>query len=171
MFSLNEEFITGDMGRRRVSRNNNPNKINAPSFIYKILYGDDVDIRGYDYTDNKVHVKYNYDNETQVDSEIPRQALDDLNSIKEIELRSSCQGYNEKRPTYLIFRPLNQKEEYVKKLVNNLKQQRNLKAGFDIGNNGHFRIGVTTNLYYSDDNKDKFQQWWLDLPKKIKKSL
>ncbi len=45
-----------------------------------------------------------------------------------------------------------------------------IKCGYDVGNMGEFRIGITTQLFYLE-NPDKFIKWWIELPNKIKKSL
>jgi hypothetical protein len=143
-------------------------KINAPSFIYKIVYGKDPDpwIRGRE--TNHPTKLYNGIN---IDQQIPTKALNQLNKIKDIEIRSSCQGENNRHLTFLIFRPKNQNEQYVKNLVSKLNNQENIIAGYDKGNDNHFRIGVTTKLYYSDSNRKEFLEWWVSLPKKIKECI
>lgn len=140
-------------------------KINAPSFIYGVLH----DTSPKSITGRIFHPQKDFRG-IQVDEKIPTKPLEELNDIKGITVRSSCQGENEERPTYLIFRTLNQDKEYVKKVVDNLNTKKDIKAGFDIGNGNLYRIGVTTFLWYEKDPK-KFNQWWNSLPKKIKESL
>lgn len=143
-------------------------RVNAPQFIYKILYNDDPPfMRGR--TDEHSKVYYN---DIPIDSDIPLDAVKKLNNIKGITITSSCEGSNEKKPTFVIFRSNNQNKDYVKKIVNNLNNYQDIKAGFDIGNAGMYRIGVThpNGLYYSKDKK-LFEKWWKELPKKIQESL
>jgi hypothetical protein len=144
-----------------------PSKENAPTFIYKILYGKEprTPIRGMINSEEKLY-KGIY-----IDKNIPDDSLDELNSIKEIEIRSSCEGHSPERPTFIIFRLKNNSDEKrVKILVEKLNRYKDIKAGYGYGNMDELRIGVTTNLYY-DKNPKKFEIWWLELPKKIKNSL
>lgn len=143
-------------------------KVNAPSFIYKIVYGQDPNpwIRGHETN----HPTKLY-NGIQIDQQIPTKALNQLNKIKEIVVRASCQGEDDRHLTFLIFRPVNQDEQYVKNLVSKLNNQKNIIAGYDNGNNNQFRIGVTSKLYYSEDNRKEFLKWWLSLSKKIKECI
>lgn len=140
-------------------------KINAPSFIYGILHNTPPkNIQGRIFHPQK---KFR---DIYVDEKIPIRSLELLNNIVGITVRSSCQGENEERPTYLIFRTLNQEKNYIKNIVINLNKNENIKAGFDIGNGNLYRIGVTTFLWYEKDPKE-FNNWWNSLPKKIKESL
>ena len=140
-------------------------KINAPSFIYKILYGRTKNIPG------RIEHESKYWNGIMVDKYIPDLALNELSKIDEIEIRSSCQGESAERPTFLIFRTKFTEEHYVKSVVARLNRNKDLKAGWDYGQAGLPRIGVTTNLWYSLENQKLFVHWWLSLPKKIKRSL
>ncbi|MFW6247005.1 MAG: hypothetical protein ACOC22_02420 [bacterium] len=139
---------------------------NAPEFIYSILYDkESPPMRGR----GESHKEKNVSG-ISVDSAIPDKAIKDLLKIKEIETRSSCQGSDEIRPTFLIFRPKNQDSKYVKKIVDNLNSYDDIKAGYNVGREGSYRIGVTTSLWPEKDKK-KFETWWLELPNKIQKSL
>lgn len=143
-------------------------KINAPTFMYKILYGKypSPPLYGRGAAHKQKLVKG-----IPIDYDIPTTIINRLNKIEGIELRSSCQGSDELRPTFLIFRSLVQEEDYVKKIVKNLNKFKDTKAGYDIGLGGKYRIGVTTKLWYSPENKKKYIQWWVALPIKISKSL
>jgi len=143
-------------------------KINAPTFIYKILYGKypspPLFGRGAAHREKII-------DGVGIDYNIPTSIIKKLNNINGIELRSSCEGTDELRPTFLIFRPLTQDEKYVKKIVKNLNKFEDISAGYDIGLGGKYRIGVTTKLWFSKENKKRFIQWWVSLPIKISKSL
>ena len=146
------------------------NKINAPMFIYSILYGKPSQrISGRE--SNHPHKLING---IDIDKEIPTTSIVNLQKIKEIETTSSCQGTNLDLPTFLIFRPVNQSPEYVKQLVKNLNKQKDIVAGYGMGNNNKYRIGVTTKLFYSSEdlvNKSKFIKWWDTLPEIIQTNL
>lgn len=146
----------------------NSYKINAPMFIYKILYGKypspPLYGRGADHRSKLI-------NGIAIDYNIPTLAIHKLNDIDKIELRSSCEGTDELRPTFLIFRCLDRNEKYTKKVVKSLNKFEDITAGYDLGLGGEYRIGVTTHLWYSVEHKKRFIQWWAALPFKIIKSL
>lgn len=156
----------------QVSRNTNVRfsmpKINAPTFIYKILYGrlPQPEISGHEASHPQKNVGGVY-----IDKAIPTKAFLQIQDIPEIVTSASCQGEDERKPTFLIFRPKNQDEEYVKAFVKNLNKQKNIKAGYDLGNGREYRIGVTTNLAYSKSTARAFTKWWNDLPLKVKASI
>mgnify|MGYP001029267021 CR=1 FL=1 len=137
-------------------------KKNAPSFIYEILYGKPKYIRG-----RTAEHRQKIWNGYSVDENIPTKALDELNRIKEIELRSSCEGSGPEKTTYLIFRFRDQlNPEEIKRFVKGMNAIEDIKCGTDIGNMGLYRVGVTTPLWYEKD-KEHFIKWWLELPTKI----
>jgi len=142
-------------------------KVNAPTFIYWVLYNRYPDApmysRGYD------HEEVIYQG-IGVDKHIPRESLDQLNSIEEIELRSSCEGSSEIRPTYLIIRLVDNKISKVQKFVKKINLFDDIVSNYDIGNENQPRIGITTKLWYQK-NPQEFKKWWLSLPNKIVKIL
>ena len=141
-------------------------KINAPMFVWKILYNKPPPFmpgRGLP------HEQVNWKG-IGIDKAIPLNTLNTLNNIDAIELRASCQGGDKDHPTFIIFRTKNQDEAYVKKFISKLNKHTNIKAGYDKGMGGQYRIGVTTNLWY-DKDPSKFKSWWMALPKIIKNSL
>jgi hypothetical protein len=141
-------------------------KVNAPMFAWKILYNKEPPfIPGRSVSHEQVNWKG-----IGIDKEIPISALNELDKIKDIELRSSCQGSDEDHPTFVIFRTINQEPEYVKMFVSKLNKHKDIKAGYDKGMQGRYRIGVTSKLWY-DLNPTKFKKWWNDLPTIIKKEL
>jgi len=143
-------------------------KINAPTFIYKILYGKDPD--SYISGRSGAHQQYYWKNNVYIDKHIKRNYIELIDSIEGVELRASCEGSDENHPTFIIFRPLNQDEKYVKNLVNKLNKFNDIKSGYDRGMEGQFRIGVTTDLWY-DKDPELFDKWWKELSGKIKRSL
>lgn len=144
-------------------------KINAPTFIYKIIYNKYPD---FNLVGNTGEHKQKTINNISIDYNIPTNAIIKLNNISSITVRSSCQGYDDIRPSYLIFLPNNQNIEYVKKLVKKLNDNKNIISGYVVGNNNKFRIGVTNkNLWYSENNADEFNKWWNNLPSILIKNL
>ena len=138
------------------------NKKNAPSFIYEILHEKTKFIPARTVT----HQEKIW-NGIGIDAHIPTDALDKLNRMEEIELRSSCEGSGPEQPTFLIFRLRTPKD--IKKAENfviALNYFEDIKCGFDTGNMGLLRIGVTTSLWY-EKNPEKFNQWWMALPVKF----
>lgn len=139
---------------------------NAPMFIYSILY------------DRKPpFIPGRTSNHPQkmfkgilVDKQIPEKALIKIFLIGDIITRASCQGESDIKPTFLIFRPTNQNKKYIDKFVSKLNKFEDIKAGYDQGREGFYRIGVTTNLWH-DDNPTLFRQWWNKLPDRIQTSL
>lgn len=142
-------------------------KINAPEFAYICLYGKKPSppIYGRDCA----HPQKLYRG-IGIDKHIPTRALNDLNKIKEIELRSSCEGESDRHPTFLMFRLFNRDPSYSKKICNNINKFKDGKCCFNIGNEGLPRIVVTTRLWFGKDPK-LFNTWWLGLAKKIKTAL
>jgi len=140
--------------------------MNAPEFIYSILYGKSINMRG-----RTVDHPEKIINGVGIDKAIPTKAINELNKIKEIESRSSCQGSNLEKPTFFIFRfKRNPSKNYIEQFCQKLKDQ-GYHCGFDLGREGFYRIGVTGRLWYSGDNKKEFEKWWLELPNKIQQSL
>lgn len=145
-------------------QNSRTRGMNAPEFAYYTLYGKKPDrIRGR--TDEHAKKKISG---IEIDRDIPSKTIKELFKIKEIEMRSSCQGSSEIRPSFIIFRPKNQDEKYVKKLVKNLNKQNEIKSQYDLGQQGKYRICVTWKTWAG---KDGNEEWWLSLPDKIRKSV
>jgi hypothetical protein len=138
------------------------NKKNAPSFIYEILHGKPKFIPG-----RTVAHKEIIWNNIPIDAHIPTSVLDKLNRMEEIELRSSCEGSGPETPAFLIFRLRSSEQvKKVENLVIALNSFEDIACGFDRGNMGFFRIGVTTSLWY-EKNPDEFTRWWMALPMKL----
>lgn len=142
-------------------------QVNAPTFIYNIAYNKKPpSLRG---RSNHKQKKFK---DILVDKKIPTKSLKDLNKIKEIEMRASCQGDSYDKPTFIIFRPIDQDKDKIKKLVKNLNRFSNVKAGSDMGNDGKYRIGITSpDLWYNKEKIKMFNTFWEELPIIIRKSI
>jgi hypothetical protein len=138
------------------------NKINAPTFAYMTLYGKPPTqpIYGRDISHSTKMM-----GNIEVDEHFDESIISALNKIKNIEIRSTCEGHGANRPTYLIFRPLDQSIENVEKIVNKLNQYKTIKANYDSGQQNKYRIIVTTkNWYRPNFNNTNWEKWWSDLP-------
>lgn len=138
------------------------NKKNAPSFIYEILHGKEKLLFG----KGTPHRQKDWGG-IAVDANIPTAALDEINSIQEIEIRSSCEGVDIWKPTFLIFRFRTAwDQEKIAAFVAGMNSFPDISCGADIGNMGMYRVGITTALWYQKD-RNLFMQWWEELPQKI----
>ncbi len=136
---------------------------NAPSFIYEILHGEPRFLPGR--TDSHGQQMWR---DISVDEHLPVEALDELAAIEAIELRASCEGSGLDRPTFLIFRfHAEEDPEKIANFVKGMNAVGDLRCGAERGAMGRFRIGVTTSLWYEKD-PHRFQEWWLELPLKIR---
>jgi hypothetical protein len=143
--------------------------LNAPEFIYSILHN----------TNNPPNIKgrtishpEKIINSISIDKNIPTKAFNNLQLIKQIETRASCQGSDSiVKPTFLIFRFKEDKpESYIKSFCERLKDI-NYLVGYNLGSENKYRIGVTSPLFYSPENQIIFNQWWLDLPNRIRRII
>lgn len=144
-------------------------KINAPTMAYATLHGKTPDTPIMGRESNHPTRAYRG---IGLDASIPTKAMDKLNDINGIDLRSSCQGDSSRHPTFLIFRPLNQDTDYVRDLVEALRaRNKDLKVSYDMGMEGKYRVCVTADLWEGSTSKKNFDNWWLSLADKIKDVL
>ncbi|MBW1979627.1 MAG: hypothetical protein JRJ12_00235 [Deltaproteobacteria bacterium] len=135
---------------------------NAPSFIYEILHGEAKQLSG-----RTEHHRQKMWKNIAVDQHIPTEALDGLDKIEEIELRSSCEGSGPERPTFLIVRFRSEEDlQKIADFVQGMNAFEDIRCGAERGNMGIYRIGITAPLWYEKD-KRAFEKWWLELPVKI----
>ena len=147
---------------------NNPNRVNAPTFIHKIINPDSnmfLPGRGANHAQKNI-------SGVPIDKDIPEDSFNKLNGMKQIELRSSCQGGDEDHPTFLIFRSKsNPNDESIAKSItdriNNAKN--NLVADYNLGNDNKYRIGVTSKNVWS--GQPGYDEFWNDLPDTIKNAV
>ncbi|WP_319548965.1 hypothetical protein [Desulfogranum marinum] len=141
-------------------------KKNAPSFIYEILHGKEKFLFG----KGTPHRQKDWGG-IPVDANIPTAALNEINSIQEIEIRSSCEGVDIWKPTFLIFRFRTAwDQEKIDAFVAGMNAFPDISCGAGIGNGGMYRVGITTALWYQKD-RNLFTQWWLELPQKMQTVL
>jgi len=138
-------------------------KKNAPSFIYEVLHGEPKFLSGR--TD--VHRQKGWKG-IGVDEHIPTESLDELDKIKAIELRASCEGSGPERPTFLIVRLRGEEDlEMVEHFVSGMNAFADIKCGAERGTMGLFRVGITAPLWHAKDPR-QFEKWWQELPYKVR---
>jgi hypothetical protein len=164
---LNESIFQrgpGIFGRGRGAGNG----MNAPTMAYLTVHGEmpNPPIFGREAS----HMSYD-EGGVYIDKHIPRDIVKKLNNIDGIELRSSCEGDSERHLTYLIIRNVDRSTKTASKITNRLNREKNIRAIWNVGREGHPRICISTNLWYSKENKTEFMKWWKELPKIIIKCI
>lgn len=138
--------------------NNRKNKVNAPQFIYSIIHKN----KKIETINLPKHDTVSF-NGFYIDSHLPQNILTTLNSISDIEIRATCEGYNEDIPTYLIFR-LKDNDKTTKFVDYIQSKYKNVIIGSGIGNNQLYRIGITSKTWYGHPG---YLEFWNSLPKII----
>lgn len=146
---------------------NQSEKINAPEFIYWVVYGEYPEYRlpgrGTDHPEQMIEG-------ITIDKAIPVTAIKELNEIKEIEPRSSCQGESKMRPTFLIIRMPKFNEKKIDVFCREMRRFDETYCNYDVGNQEQIRIGIAALLWPEKDRK-AFEKWWLQLPDRIEDVL
>ena len=168
LVSENSLFIS-DINPRGPFRVRNPeNKVRAPELAYKIVYGQAPLVQFRGRTDNPHRIWKGI----AVDAELKDEWLNALASIPKVEIRSSCAGHNADRVAFVVFRTNNQSEPYIKRVIERLNKIPDVKAGYDIGNRGQFRICVATkNWYRKSGNNSKWEAWWSEIAQHISRAV
>lgn len=108
-------------------------------------------------------------NGISIDGHIEDKWLNDLSNIKQIEMRSSCEGHNKERVTFIIFRFLDKSyDRKAKSIEKKLETDRVTKASSQIGREGQLRFIVAAKLWYGQPG---WKEWWTTLAKRIRNSL
>ncbi len=137
---------------------------NAPCAAYETVYGKKCPhTRGM----HPNHLKRNW-NGMEVDEHLEDKWLNDLNNIKGIEIRSSCEGHDKNWVAFVIFRFLTNRsdgESVKSKLEANDKIT---KCSYHIGRGGKMRYIVAAPIWYK--HKD-WNKWWSTIANRIKGSI
>lgn len=171
--SVSESYIeeaVSNAGKRRYlgqGKGGGEYKLNSPSLLYWILYDKQKWIPG-----RSPDAKEKPYKGMLVDEMIPERSLDALNAMNEFEIRSVCQGHGKDRPMGIVlrFKDIND-ETLTRKFVDYMNQYSDIKAGYDVGSEGRYRVGITTKMWYEPRNESKFMRWWMSLPMKIKRQI
>lgn len=138
---------------------NKTGKINAPTFAYQTVYGEDPPhfLRGRTNSPKKEW------RGLYVDAELKDEWLDQLNALP-IDVRSTEEGKSDMRPAFMMFRMPPQLDELHVDMVNNLDKHSDLFVGANVGQGGRPRICVANRITNQDP---EWSRWWSELPSKI----
>jgi hypothetical protein len=143
----------------------------APSLAYEVVYGKlPPNNRGGRYPGQAETKKWKG---IEVDKHLKDKWLRDLNNIKNVEIRSSCEGHAEDWITYVVFRlePYLESKENVEKVAQTLTNYDNVYSGYDIGQQNRPRIVCAAPLWYNGPDQDKWEKWWDGIAKKIESAV
>jgi hypothetical protein len=143
-------------------------KVPSPVAAYKLVYNKPAPpgMRGM-YPGQIEHKLWNG---IEIDAHIEDNWLDDLNKIKQIEMRASCEGHDSQWLTFIVFRVMPNKDNdtiYLDKITKSLSKGVT-KCGVDIGQQGRPRIVVTTKSWYGQPGWEK---WWKTLSQRVKSAV
>jgi len=161
MISILEYFNIGGMGGCRGSRDRVP----SPVAAHEVVYGKKApsNMRGM-YPGQTEHKTWNG---ISIDAHLKDEWLDDLNKIKQIELRASCEGHDKQWISFIAFRVMPNKDNdtvYLDKIKKYLNQA-NTKCTYNIGQQGRPRFIVASKTWYGDKN---WKPWWSTLAVRVK---
>jgi len=165
-------------------------KINSPTFAYWTVYNEYPKqfLRGrtdfpkrtwcYKIEDGKAMTVKKFDSFMdkikciEVDKEFRDKWLEDLNSISEVEIRSSDIGHSyPDRPAFVVFRFKDQaNDKKAEELVARLKKEKGLYVATDIGMENRPRICVAGKVWYAKD-KEEWEKWWDSVAEKIERCV
>jgi hypothetical protein len=109
-----------------------------------------------------------------VDIHLENKWLNDLNKIKNVEIRGSCEGHDKEWVTYISFRvspKYDKNESFLNKVCNNLNKHKFTVSGWDIGTQDRPRFVVASPLYYGCDKQYEWENWWNNIAKRIDKAV
>jgi len=152
-------------GRKRGGSDRKP----SPSFAYELVYGRKLkEWRGGRYPGYYETKDWNG---IQIDKHLKNKWINDLNNIPLIEVRGSCEGHNKEWISFISFRITDPEIESDKKKLNQIVKYmnkfKNTFCGYDIGVQSRPRFVCATNLFYSKENYNEWNNWWEQLVKRL----
>jgi len=139
-------------------------RMNSPTFAYKTLYQrmPETFLPGRSGAPQKTW------RGVMVDVDMEDSWLEQLNSIPEIEIRSTEQGKSELRPAFVVFRLRNpENDDKAKAVASELNKIEGLVSQSDIGGEGRPRIVVVSRIW-KDLDFERWKNFWEKLPGHIK---
>jgi hypothetical protein len=135
---------------------------NSPQFAYRIIYNKvNRSLTGILYNSFRKLIILDDSQKIYVDENLKDSWIKRLNNIKNIIIRSTCEGHDSKHISHIIFRPNIQNIEYIKDKVKLLNALPDTNSKYDIGNGGLYRIGIATrNWFRKNANNSKWEKWW-----------
>lgn len=143
-------------------------KKNAPTFAWETIHGKPFPGRRPGRAPGTVDREWNG---IMVDELLKDEWLLALNNIKEIEMRSSCQGHPPKGewPSFVIFR-FNTKIDH-NKFIKAISDGRYTFCKIEVGQGGLPRCCVATPLFAKGPNHTLWEKWWSTLADRIKVAI
>lgn len=138
------------------------NKINAPTFAYKTVYGKMPENNLMGRTNSPKKIWKGID----VDKNLKDEWLEELNSMG-LEIRSTDEGKSTERVAFVAFRMPKEKDDLYKKFEENLRQEKDLFISSDIGMGNRPRICVAKDIVVGEEG---WEEWWSSLSGKIKRA-
>ncbi|MBA7496405.1 hypothetical protein ES702_07013 [subsurface metagenome] len=99
-----------------------------------------------------------------IDEHLKPEVFDELEKIKEIEVRSSCEGHSKERVSYIVFRLKPKFDKYAKKVSAALDKLDGVYSKSDIGTENRPRIVCAGRTWFGQKSWEK---WWNELPSKV----
>jgi len=153
------EMPSKNCDERQRGRGMQQGKLNAPTFAYRTVHGDDPPefLRGR--TDSpKKKWKGLY-----VDAGLKDEWLERLNNLP-IDIRSTEEGKSDLRPAFVMFRMHLQLDTLHGDMTDQLNRYPDIQANTNIGQGGRPRICVANRITKDDP---EWENWWDELPTKI----
>ena len=143
-------------------------KKNAPTFAWETVHGKEHPTGKTGHAPGTKERKWNGH---MVDEMLKNEWLEDLNNMKEIEARASCQGHAPEGewPSFLIFRP--KKNFNLDRFVKKIADGKITFAAHDKGNQGKTRVCIATKLYAKGPKHKQWERWWSSLADRIRKAI
>lgn len=134
---------------------------NSPTFAYVAVYGKEPDepLRG-----RTEHPERTWQG-MQVDEHLKDEWLDAFKAIEGIEIRATCEGHDENRVAYVVFRFDDPKwDKEAEATARKLNGNEGLCSLSDTGAEDRPRIVVAGKTWYGQEN---WEDWWDGLAEKI----
>jgi len=158
-------FKNGPQGRGQRGASD---RVPSPVAAFELIYGKKAPsgMRGM-YPGKSEHKTWNG---ISIDAHIEDKWLNDLNKIKQIEMRASCEGHDSQWLTFLVFRVMPDKDndkDYLDKIKKSLNKGTT-KCDYKIGQQGRPRFIVAAKLWYGQPGWEKF---WSTIASRIKQAV
>lgn len=139
--------------------------VNSPTFAYYAVYDKwpDTPLAG------RTDMPKRMWNNIEVDEHFKDKWLKELNSIPEIEIRSSDEGKSDERVAFIVFRMEDSKDDSrVQTISDKLNKIEGLYSKYNLGKEERPRVVVAGKVKYGDEN---WEEWWDSLAGRIKEVL
>jgi hypothetical protein len=161
-------YRSGSGQGRGMGQRGGSDRVPSPVAAYEMVYGKKAPtgMRG-QYPGNIEHKSWKG---LSIDIHIENKWLNDLSSIKEIEMRASCEGHDKDWVSFIVFRVMPNKDsdtKYLDKIKNSLNHGVT-KCDYKIGQQGRPRFIVASKSWYGQPGWEK---WWNTLAFRVKNAV